>query len=252
MALIQEDSPLRRPPAEFSRRQVLILDGIRYAAEMSHIAYERLFDTLQALTPTERESHVRETATAMLDAWSVVDSAHRFGDLVEHLPGLPNSAWKRLLRGRTDDIAALRNQAQHQLGEIDVLIARGGQLWGYLSWAEFRDGTHTGKWLMIAAGSHYPGDKWLFMGPAKLPFSVPPGRIRLNAFGVQVYLGRTVAAIAEAVDHLSSAITNGTMKPVGEPDTERRGADTAAEGYVEFLYTVPPQTNINTARLAAE
>lgn len=37
--MLTENSILRKPPAEFSRRQVLVLDGIRYAAEMALIAY---------------------------------------------------------------------------------------------------------------------------------------------------------------------------------------------------------------------
>src|SRR2546427_2738430 len=34
--LIPEDSPLGRPPSAFSRRQVLIPDGIRYAQDGAH------------------------------------------------------------------------------------------------------------------------------------------------------------------------------------------------------------------------
>jgi hypothetical protein len=45
--VIPEDSPLRRPPLALSRRQVLVLDGIRYAADMADIAYERLDSHLQ-------------------------------------------------------------------------------------------------------------------------------------------------------------------------------------------------------------
>src|SRR5262245_52012098 len=125
--LIPEDSPLRRPPAEFSRRQVLILDGIRYAAEMAHIAYERLFTHLQGIAASQGEPRVRDAAAGMLDAWSIVDSAHRFRDLINNLPGLANSPWRRLLRERTADVAELRDCVQHQLDRIDELISIGGQ-----------------------------------------------------------------------------------------------------------------------------
>src|SRR4051812_16197459 len=78
--LIPEESPLRHPPAELSRRQVYILDGIRFAAEMAHIAYERLSTLLQGVASSSHEPSTRDIATAMLDAWSIVDSAHHFRD----------------------------------------------------------------------------------------------------------------------------------------------------------------------------
>jgi hypothetical protein len=232
--LIPEDSPLRRPPADFSRSQVLVLDGIRYAAEMAHIAYERLYVHVQGVSASRDEPRVRDTAIAMLDAWSIVDSAHRFRDMVANLPGLGNSPWRRLLNDRTDDIADLRNRAQHQLGEIAGLAANGGQLWGYLSWAEVRDGRYTGKWLMMTGGAVHVGDQWLFIGPAELPFQVPVGRLRLNAFGHQVYLGRTVSILVEAVRNLENEIQNGQVRPLGGA-AERRGGDLVYEGRLEVL-----------------
>jgi hypothetical protein len=228
--VIPEDSPLRRPPAALSRRQVLILDGIRYAADMAYIAYERLSVHLQSVAASPVEPTVRDIAIAMLDAWSIVDSAHRFRDLVAELPGLRNSPWRRLLQNHTDDVADLRNCVQHQLGQVANLISTGGQLWGFLSWAEVRDDHHTGKWHMMAAGSDYMGDQWLFIGPATLPFNVPPGRVRLNAFGRQVYLGRTVEAILSATTSLVAEISSGGLRPVGQPAADRRGADAIYAG----------------------
>lgn len=240
MLTIPEDSPLRKPPAAFSRKQVIILDGIRYAAEMADIAYERLCLTLQEMAAALTEPLVRDNATAMLDAWSIVDSSHRFRDLIANLPGVANSAWKRNLRDHTSDVDALRDRVQHQLGEIDGLVENGGQLWGYLSWAELREGRYTGNWFMLAAGSEYVGDRFFYMGPVHLPFDVPPGRVRLNAFGDAVYLGRTVAAIGNAVAELSRAIADGSMRPIGNPALERRGADIVCSGVMEALYRVEP------------
>lgn len=240
--MLTESSPLRKPPAELSRRQVLVLDGIRYAAEMAHIAYERLATHLQTIAASDGEPRVRDIGTAMLDAWSIVDSAHRFRDMLANLPGLPNQPWKRLLSDRTEDVATLRNKVQHQLGEISDLVTGGGQLWGYLSWAEYRDGKHTGKWLMMTAGSDYVGDTWYFAGPNALPFSVPPGRVRLNAFGQQVYLGRTVEALREAVVKLEGDIESGVVRPVGPPATDRRGADIVYEAFIEVLHLNGPSS----------
>ena len=233
--MVREDSPLRHPPSDLSRRQVLLLDGIRYAADMADVAYERLAVHLQRVAALEGEPTVRDIATGMLDAWSIVDSAHRFRDLLANLPGLSNSDWKRLLLIRTDEIAQLRDCVQHQLGEVDGLLTGGGQLWGYISWHELRDGRPTGRWHMMAAGADYVGDQWLFIGPVRLPFAVPTDRIRLNAFAKEVYLARTVAALRHAVTSLEAELSGGRVRAVGPPAVERRGADAVMTGSVEVF-----------------
>lgn len=238
--LVAEDSPLRRPSVEFSRRQLLILDGLRYAADMADIAYARLESHLQSLAASNGEPAVRDIAMAMLDAWSIVDSAHRFRDLLDNLPGLKKSDWVRLLRARTEDVASLRNCVQHQLGELDDLALYGRGVWGYLSWAEVRNGVHTGKWLMAAPGVHLPGMSWMWMGPAKLPFSVPSGRIRLWAFGMEVYLGRTVLALAEATDSLETELRSGLIRPMDPPAGEPWNRDMVFEGFILVEYEQLP------------
>jgi hypothetical protein len=240
--MIRENSPLRRPPAALSRRQVLILDGVRYAVDMAEIAYGRLSAHLHAVATSPTEPSVGDIASAMLDAWSIVDSAHRLRDLVANLPGLPNAPWRRILDQRTADVADLRDCVQHQLGEVERLASGGGQLWGYLSWVELQGNHPSGRWHMLAAGSDYVGDSWLFIGPAVLPFSVPPDRIRLNAFGKQIYLARVVEAAALAAGSLENDVSGGALRPVGPPALERRGADAVYVGGVEVLVanSTPP------------
>lgn len=131
--------------------------------------------------------------------------------------------------------SGLRNCIQHQLGEIDDLIASGGQIWGYVSWAEVIAGRHTGKWLMISPGASYKGDRWLFIGPANLPFPVPEGRIRLNAFGRQVYLDRAIEAVREAVGELVLELENGSVLPRNTPAVDRQGSDLVLSGGIEVL-----------------
>ena len=235
--MILENSPLRRPAASLSRRQVLILDGIRYAVDMADIAYSRLSAHLQAVAASPTEPSVGDIASAMLDAWSIVDSAHRLRDLVGNLPGLPNAPWRRLLEQRTAEVAELRDCVQHQLGEIERLASGGGQLWGYLSWAELKGDKPTGRWHMMAAGSDYVGDSWLYIDPVVLPFSVPADRIRLNAFGRKIYLARIVEAAASAARSLENDISAGFVRPVGQPALERRGADAVYMAVVEVLVT---------------
>ena len=239
-AVIPENSPLRNPPADLSRNQVLLLDGLRYAAEMSDVAYERLSGKLQEIARSRSEPSTRDIAAAMLDAWSVIDAVHRFVEIAGVLPGLPQGTWLRLLRQRSSDALALRDDVQHQRERVEKGELQRGQIWGYLSWAEINDkGTHTGKWLMISPGADYVGDKWFYIGPNKLAIPVPPGRIRLNAFNRRVYLGYCVNAVVEAANHISDELECGRIRPMQPPASDRRGADMVFEGYVEVLVSVP-------------
>lgn len=237
MIHIPDNSPLRNPPEGFSRRQCLVLDGLRYAAEMADIAYERLSAATETF-PTNNPA-IRDTAGLMLDAWSIIDSAHRFKRLLANLTGLPNAPWRRTFEHATTEVTELRNALQHQTGEITDLIQSGGQIWGYLSWAETIDGRPTGNWRMAAAGSDYVGDNFLYMGPAKLPYVLPPNRIRLNAFGQRIYLGRLLSAIEFAVSEVAKAISEGAMPAIGAPAAVRRGADMSAQGGIEVLIANP-------------
>jgi hypothetical protein len=232
------DSPLRKPPASFSRQQVLFLDGIRYSAEMIRIAYERLWTQLDAINvppPDNADITTDDIARAMLDAWSIVDSANRFRDLVREFPGLPNTPWEHIFLANTVEVDALRNIFQHQESEIGKSLVKVGQLWGFLSWAQVRGGKYTGKWLMMSAGATFVGDEFFFIGPNTLPFTVPTGRVCLSAFGKRVYLGRILQQVVNAVASLVQDISNDVIRPAGEPAVDRRGGDDVMAGMVEVV-----------------
>jgi hypothetical protein len=56
-------------------------------------------------------------------------------------------------------------------------------------------------------------------------FGVPVGRIRLNAFGRQVYLGCHVEAVESVISSLTDAIEGNVMVSRCEPTATRRGTD---------------------------
>src|SRR5262249_16609843 len=162
---------------------------------MADIAYWRLFDLLQEMSSLpDTQLTTRQIATAMLDAWSIVDSVHRLRDLLNDVRGVPHDTWWQLFMRRTGDVADLRNEIQHQKDSkrIQSLIAKAEQIWGFLSWAEICKGRYTGKWYMMSPGAVYQGDKWIYAGPALPPTPLPFGRIRLHAYGKEVYLGKTL------------------------------------------------------------
>lgn len=227
--LFAHDSQLRNPPLSFSKRQILVLDCLRYSAEMAHLAYERLRKTLANIQSADSNAIVTESASALQDAWSIIDSANRFRDFLPHMPGVKQGVWVRQLKEQTVEADYLRNRVQHQLGEINKLVIAGGQIWGYLSWARGQ------QWHMLSGGTTFVGDRWTFIGPIDLPFSVPNDRIRLNAFDKQAYLGRIVAAIATATRQLELEIQEGKVLGVGVPAGEHRGADAVLSGTIEVL-----------------
>lgn len=94
---------------------------------------------------------------------------------------------------------------------------------------------------MLTGGSHYVEDSWIFAGPVSLPFQVPSGRIRLNAFGRKVYLGRTVEALRYATSCLATEITSGTVKAEGAPERERKGTDMLVEACIQVEVPVSQQ-----------
>lgn len=220
-----------------------MIDGIRYSAEIADIAYARLVEKLVGIAGSIKQTTSRDIAVAIADAWTIIDSAHRFYDLITHLPGLNQGKWCKLLQIRIKDELDLRDCVQHQIDRVDNLITEKGQIWGYLSMAEVADGKYTGKWVMICPGSEYVGDKFFFIGPMTLPFRVPPGRVRLNAFGRKVYLGRTIEALAAAVSELASQLEAANIRPIGSPASDRREADSVVAGWLEIGVSMPPPKN---------
>jgi hypothetical protein len=86
---LADDSPIRLPPDRLSRRQLLVLDGLRFAAEMAVLAYERLAEDLTTIAGMRGSPSTRAIASAMMDAWSIIDAVHRFNDLLANLLGFP-------------------------------------------------------------------------------------------------------------------------------------------------------------------
>ncbi len=75
--LVSPESPFANLPRDLHPRQALFLDGIRFAAEMTELAHDRLCATLFALaTKEERDNQDvgRGAVGALLDAWSMVDA----------------------------------------------------------------------------------------------------------------------------------------------------------------------------------
>jgi hypothetical protein len=242
MLRIANNSPLRKPPLPISERQIVLLDGIRYSADMAGIAIDRLWRQLCFLDSTEEEIQNHHIAEAALDAWSIIDAAHRMSDLVENLPGLPNSDWRKLFQQRVADALELRDMWQHQVGEAAKVIAERGQAWGALAWVKHEGGQPTGRWFLAVVGSDFKGSSWTFAGPAAAIPRVGTRRIRLIHLGKSVYLGRLVRDMFEAIACLEDDIGNGRLRCVGEPVNQERPSDWIIESsMIAVVSTETPQ-----------
>lgn len=82
--------PSAATPAQQLRRTVFYLDGLRYCFAMADVAAQRLRGTLDevVLRHSAHEDYEKEVASALLDAWSLVDVCHRARELVQQTPGL--------------------------------------------------------------------------------------------------------------------------------------------------------------------
>jgi hypothetical protein len=136
--IIDNKSPFRRVPIQTNRKQILFYDGIRYSVEMADLAHYRLRETLYAITqnPTNPESDYFDYASAILDAWSIVDLIHRLRGLLQQVPGLKqNLPALQLFMKKTVEIENLRNAVQHLNQQIHKMVDLNLPVWGALSWA---------------------------------------------------------------------------------------------------------------------
>jgi len=68
---------------------LFFIEGIRFSIETADLAYRRLRDTLIVLgTQETADPDSPSTASAMLDAWSIIDSLHRLRGLMRNMPGI--------------------------------------------------------------------------------------------------------------------------------------------------------------------
>src|SRR6266481_4749827 len=89
--IIGLDSELRRIPAALDPKQAFFVEGIRVCIEMIDFAHSRLQATLLKMDLQIDSNHTpspEENTSALLDAWSLIDSIHRLGDLARHLPNV--------------------------------------------------------------------------------------------------------------------------------------------------------------------
>lgn len=235
---IAQDSPFLDLPVDLSERQIVILDGLRYSAQMANFAYDRLWHVLQRIdTDLDGASWV-DTSEAALFAWSIVDAAHRFRLLLEGLPGLKQDTWCKFAVKYLNEAEAYRHGWQHQQSEAPKVVERRSQAFGSIGWVKHEDGKPTGRWFFATAGHDLKGAQW-WAGPAAAIPGVGSRRVRI-LYGQEepLYLGRLVRVMNGAVGKLEEQLANGSVRLRGDRVNAKRTRDPMMEMGIEVLMAV--------------
>ena len=167
--IIATESPFRRMPVDMPRRQILYLDAIRLSAEIAGVAFDRLHNLLTGITDDRHDllTGVAEhqdgpladkAVPAILDAYSIIDSVHRFRELLQVTPGLKHNSAFELFMRQTKDVRELRHIVQHLNREVDRIVQEGWAALGTLTWlgpSPVPDGPPSS--YILQAGTIHPG-----------------------------------------------------------------------------------------------
>ncbi|MBK5292739.1 MAG: hypothetical protein JJE04_13800 [Acidobacteriia bacterium] len=240
--IIGKESPLRKIPSALDRRQALFIEGIRFSVEMADVAYKRLRSTLLWLSKMEDETpEIPSTVSAMLDAWSIVDSLNRLRRLMQNMPGLKgknkNPGYRLFMQG-TEKITELRNAVQHLETSIPgVVDDLNWAVLGSLSWGIAHPGTSeiiTCSFMPgIPMGSHpmvNPLDRQLW--------HLPVDSITIERSGVFVCLSDAMRRLKAYIGHMEQSLTEAYATQIPE---EHRGKTHGAGMLLTLVFRVAPE-----------
>lgn len=248
--IIGPNSPFRRIPVDVPRRQILYLDALRLSAEIADTAFDRLHKLLAGISE-ERHAHrsgsddekrsaqSQYAVPAMLDAYSFIDSVHRFRELLQVTPGLKHNAPFELFIRRTNDVRELRHIVQHLNREVDRIANEGWAALGTLTWLGPSPVPESpASAYILQAGTFYAGQ--LTHGPMIDTWSsLPKGEIAdisLLTAGLRVNLSTVIGNLRSITRSLeapleefaagkerfgSDVLMTFYLTPVEEPETDR-------------------------------
>ena len=206
--IISKESPFRRLPTDLPRRQILYFDGLRLSAEMAGLSFDRLRNLLVDIT--ERKNPPDDRAIrALADAYSVIDSVHRFRELLQATPGIKHNVAFELFARKTDQVKTLRHVVQHINREVDQIVKEGWAALGTLTWAgpSAATGGPPTAWI-LQAGTSYAGQ--LTHGPMIDTYAtIPAGEICdifLKTSGVTVNLSDVLARLRSFISSIEGPL----------------------------------------------
>ena|SRR3990170_2600930 len=210
--LLRSDSPLKRLPPHLDRRQMVFLDGIRHAAEIAELAYQRLRETLTliALTYQSELESPKSFTSAFLDAWATVDAIDRLRGLVHLMPGVTEvsrSDGQPGFREHTQAVRDLRNVADHLAQRVDYVIAKKSAALGILSWFTLLQ-AETGRGLscVIVPGTIIAHAQYHVVNPLGHAIEPPTDLVTLSAGEYSACLSEVMREVARVVSKFESGM----------------------------------------------
>lgn len=169
--MVSKDSPLRRLPDGLELPQLIILDAIRYAADMVGLSYSRLLTALREFRRERPEPNTaRPFTAAFTDTWCIVDATNRLRALVALLPVPKDAATMKIKQflASTEVVRELRNSVQHITKRIDRLVAKSQPAWGSISWISIESPDRPKYFIhAVAAGTLYGGHEVPMTNPTE-------------------------------------------------------------------------------------
>ena len=227
--IIDAKSVLRRIPTGLARHQALFIEGIRFSIEMGDLAHRRLQAVLPLLTKMENVTEeVPSSVSAMLDAWSIVDSLHRLRGLLKHMPGIEKRNRVPPIRhffDATERVTELRNTVQHLDTTIPGIVDdRNWAVLGSLSW-----GVVDPEKNQITSSCFMPGmplGTRPLINPANRPmWHVPVDAVTIERNGVSVCLSDAMRRVDRLAKALEMMLADSFAAQL--PDQGHHGADIA-------------------------
>jgi hypothetical protein len=208
--LLADHSPLcdAMPPL-LNIRQMMVLDGITTSVDVIMIAYR---DLQAALLEFHRSADQRRPpsralrVSATMNAWTLVDAAHRLGLLVPRLRGLKHGPAVTSLLKAVAPVEPFRHVVQHLNEKIPQLLSDCQPIWGSLSWV-YRESPQAemARIAMLMPGAARAPVERPLVDPRGKRIEIPIGLITLAAAGETVCLSDIVSAVRRFAARLERA-----------------------------------------------
>lgn len=174
--IVKKDSPITKIPKELAPNEILLLEAVRYSANMTLVAYGRLRGTLHELSIESKSENF--WYAALIDAWAIIDSANRFYKLIKKM-----DVESPLLQVEYEKFKKLRDGFQHLDERIEEKhIKEHYPLFGVLAWCycSSDDNMDKIKTFVFAPGIQQGEKKFHIPNPVGKEFRIPIDYISLT------------------------------------------------------------------------
>lgn len=215
--MLSENSILKRLPNGMNQKQLVFVDGIRHAAEITWLAYTRLEATLTWLVDNNQQEVPNPDAytAAFMDAWAMVDAIDRFRSLWKLFPGfqpIANNSSESTFDQLSESVRKIRNVSDHLAQRAEYIAASGNPVMGLLTWVTYPHDSKNEIYTCVLAPGTKKKSKWTLVNPAGKEFiytsasAQRTGMIHLAAGEHQANLSALLPAMQLRIRQLEASV----------------------------------------------